>query len=112
MRAPVPSTSTAISLSPQMFSPGRALALAAHSIGPSQPCSAIARNPLPHLDDRPVTRGGLDDHAVHQPACAGQAEAQATTGGIAVLHCPFDVGNAGTVVFGTHHQRPSAFPFL
>src|ERR1700735_3903466 len=104
IRAPVPFTSTAIERSPQTYWPGSGRDLAAHSIGPSRPCSAIVRNPFPHLDHRPLTRGRFHDHAVHQPAGARQAEAQAAAGRIAVLHCSVDVGDARTVVFGPHHQ--------
>src|ERR1700743_1036299 len=112
IKAPVPFTSTAIDRSPQTVWPGSGRDVAAHSIGPSQPCSAIVRNPLPHLDGRALTRGGFHDQPVHQPARSGQPEPESTAGGITVLHCPFDVGDARPIVFGPHDQCLSAFAVL
>src|ERR1700743_2004992 len=112
INAAVPLTSTAIARSPQTVCPGSGRDVAAHSIGPSQPCSAIVRNPLPHPDGRALTRAGFNDQPVHQPARSGQAEPESTAGGIAVLHCPFDVGDARSVVFGPHDQGLSAFAVL
>src|SRR6202034_117725 len=108
-KAAVPFTSTAIDRSPQVRWPGNGRHVAAHSIGPNHPCSGIVRNPFPHFDLRALPRCGFHDQTVHQPARSGQAEPESAAGGIAVLHCPFDVGDTRAVVFGPHHQRLSAF---
>src|ERR1700722_18015431 len=112
IKAAVPFPSTALDRPPQTVWPGSGRDVAAHSIGPNHPCSGIVRNPFPHFDLRALTRGGFHDQTVHQPARSGQAEPESAAGGIAVLHCPFDVGDARAVVFGPHDQGLSAFAVL
>src|SRR5436309_503872 len=97
-RAALPSRSTARPRSPDVYSLGMGRPALAHSIGPKRPFSCTARNPLPHLDDRPLAEGGIHDQAIHQAARPGQAHSQPTPGRVAVLHRALDVGDAGAVV--------------
>src|ERR1700761_1046408 len=112
IKALAPPTSTAIARWPQMSWPGSGRDVAAHSIGPSRPWSAIVRNPLPHFDLRALPGCGFHDQPIHQPARPRQAEAQSAAGGIAVLHCPFDVGDTRAVVFGPYDQGLPALSVL
>src|SRR5213079_948298 len=93
-----------------------ALAHAAQSSPRQRPsCSSTsptAVRPLRHGDRRAPADLRVDVEPVHEPAGAGETDAEAPGGGVAVSQRLLDVGDPGAIVAGDDDDPPAAVGLL